>query len=471
MAPERPTPFFATDGQPPARGRLLLVSWHFPPAQSTGALRWQKLSRYGTERGWGLDVISLAPSDAGLVDEASLSDLPAGTRVFGVSKATTWEQRVEHIVWRAYRRLRPRLPSGAASTSSQVSSEAEALPPGDIRWRLRPRDLFRAWTAYLEFRRDGAWAGRVVELAETLGQTTEYAAVISCGPPHLAHTAARRIAQSLGIPLILDFRDPFSFLRRFPAPIASPLWFTLARRHERPAIAAARLVIANTEALRRALAGHYPEAASKLVTVMNGCDEEPIGPLDRDRFLVVYAGALYLDRDPTTFLRAAATVVQDLELRPDEFGIEFVGQTESYGGVRLESIAAGLGLQGYVRVTPRLPREEALRHMARATTLLNLPQDSAFAIPSKIFEYMCFDAWLLVLAAADTPTELLLRDSGAVVVAPQDASGITAALRHQVEAFRRGERPTRLALDPRFTRRHQATLLFDALDRALGVRS
>ena len=81
-----PLPFFERPpetGAPPSR-RLLLLTYHFPPAQTAGALRWQKLAPFAAGRGWGLDVVTLDPAGLSSSDPSRLEELPPGTRVFGV---------------------------------------------------------------------------------------------------------------------------------------------------------------------------------------------------------------------------------------------------------------------------------------------------------------------------------------------------------------------------------------------------
>ena len=56
--------------------------------------------------------------------------------------------------------------------------------------------------------------------------------------------------------------------------------------------------------------------------------------------------------------------------------------------------------------------------------LVNLPQDSHLCIPSKVYEYMRYAAWLLALEPADSATALLLRDSAADVVGSDQDCGI-----------------------------------------------
>ena len=102
--------------------------------------------------------------------------------------------------------------------------------------------------------------------------------------------------------------------------------------------------------------------------------------------------------------------------------------------------------------------------------LVSLPQSLHMAIPSKIYEYMAFEAWLLALARAESATAELLADSPARVVDPDDGDGLRACLDDLYARHRRGERPPVLARDARFGRRAQAAKLLERL-AGLGLSS
>jgi glycosyltransferase involved in cell wall biosynthesis len=284
----------------------------------------------------------------------------------------------------------------------------------------------------------------------------------------MVHEAGRRVALATGVPFVMDLRDPWSLVQRLPEAVASPVWLALAARYERQTVARAALVVTNTEAARLGLQARYPEARSRIVTVTNGYDEDPQPrSLHGRRFTIAYAGAIYLDRDPRILFRAAARVVRELALRPSDFRIEFMRDVESFDGVPTQAIAGEEGLDGFVRLRPPGPRREASQFLAEGSMLLSLSQDSDTAIPSKIFEYMQYDAWVLALADRGSATECLLRGSKADVVAPQDLEGLAAVLRKRYLQYAGGERPRRLATDPRYSRREQARRLFDAIEACL----
>ncbi|MEJ7811579.1 MAG: hypothetical protein WKG32_14295 [Gemmatimonadaceae bacterium] len=476
-------PFFeAPPVAAPAERRILLISFHFPPSQAVGALRWQMLAHFAAERGWGLDVVTASPESLESSDPKRLGTLPPGTRVFGAPLATTALERIEHVAWNVYRRLRPRRSAaptagarddamaGGAAPIASVPRAPTSLAREEIRWSVGdPRQILRVYYTLMDRAKFAGWAMRARSVAAEIVQPGTHRVVIGCGPPHEANEAAWRVARAAGLPWVMDMRDPWRLIERLPEPVASPLKLWYGERGERRAARDAALVICNTEPARRALADLYPDARARYITVMNGYDEERVPRARRSgRFTIAYAGSIYIDRDPRLLFRAAARVIADLALTPARFGFDFIGNVEHYDGVPVSQIAREEGIQAFVTSGPSRPRAAMLDFLAGAAMLVSLPQDSDLAIPSKIFEYMLFDAWLLVLATPGSATEQLLRDTGADVAAPKDVDAIAAALRARYLEYASGVTPTPIARDERFSRRSQARVLLDALDEVTG---
>jgi glycosyltransferase involved in cell wall biosynthesis len=464
-------------GPDPGR-RLLLVSYHFPPAQTAGALRWQKLAPFLAQQGWGLDVISHGPVD--LTDQAltELDSLPPGTRLYWVRRRPSIEEKLERKLvglrkaigarWRRAGSIAPpSVDAGAGGNRTRPSS----IPPDAIRWQSDDgRAAARAIHSWLDFSHFGTWVSDVTKLGTQLASRQSYGMIATSGPPHLAHAAGVAIASAAAAPLMVDFRDPWSLRRRLPEPIASPVWFWLARRHERRIIRRAALIVTNTDVVRDELGRLYPDQRGSMVTVMNGSDEDPVPDrLRQERFVVAYAGGIYLDRNPRTFFRGAATMVRQLELTPDQFQVLFIGDVQRYGGLLVMSMAEEEGLGGYVTLRPSVPRSELLEQLASAAMLLSLPQDSRYAIPSKVFEYMQFEAWVLALAKSDSPTAMALDGTEADVVDPDQPDAIADALRRRYLQFAGGERPSRPDPQRKLSRKRQAMILLDAMETVLSA--
>jgi glycosyltransferase involved in cell wall biosynthesis len=465
-------PFYESAGFP-ARRRLLLISYHFPPGRAAGALRWEKMSDFAAERGWALDVITLDPAGQTEPDCRRLDRLPSGIRLYGVPTQRSWLDSFEDSAYKIFRRLRLTLDGTAASkpAGTQQSSDDLRVPAlEDLHWPPRNlRDCRKSYDAWRDYDKHGRWARRAAQIAMKIVPTSGCDAVITCGPPHMAHEAGRLVSSATGLPLVVDMRDPWSLVQRLPESLASPVWRQLARRYEQPIIEQASLVVANTEPARIALAEQYPRARTQIITVTNGYDEEPLpGPSHRRCFLMVYAGTVYLDRNPSVLLKAAGRVVREIGLSPTQFSIVFIGAMDT--DLQVRDLATRENLTDFVRVEPPRPRQELFELLAGAAMLVSLSQDSDLAVPSKVFEYLRFHAWVLALADEGSATEMVLRGTGADIVAADDVDALTTVLRNRYQQFAAGVRPTPLASRTNLSRRTQASIFFDALEKVLHAK-
>lgn len=144
-----------------------------------------------------------------------------------------------------------------------------------------------------------------------------------------------------------------------------------------------------------------------------------------------------------------------------------VGHVDSYGDIAVAALAREEGVEAFVALRAPVPRSELMPLLARAAMLVSLPQDSDMAIPSKIYEYTRFPAWLLALADAESATARLLSGSGADVVAPHDLETMARVIRARCLEFWTSGRPRPVGADGRFSRREQARRFVNALERVL----
>lgn len=472
---ETPRPFFEQGTPLPHAPRLLLLSRHFPPGQAAGARRWEKLAHFAAARGWGLDVFTLAPQDLGASDPARLEALPAGTRVYGIPERRHWLSRLVEGAWRM---LRPRRASrgahdggaegvrapAAEATPDWVKKEAVTYGLGSLAGWVRNLEVV------LEFANLGAWAGAAGRAAAAVHEPGRHRAVVSCGPPHMVHAAARRLSRRFGLPLVVDLRDPWSAAERVHASTASPLWYRLAEHFESLAFAQASLVVMNTPPALDVMRSRHPAEASKMICALNGFDLDALpAPAHAEAFVLAYTGSIYIDRNPRNLFRAVRRVADELRLAADDLQIELMGHLGQIEGQSIAEIARQEGVSELVTLHPPGTVRDVAALLARAAVLVNLPQDSHLAIPSKLYEYMVYPSWILALAERDSATGRILAGTAAAVVAPDDVDGIAAFVRRCYRAYRAGERPRPVAQDPTLGRAHQAKLLFDALERCVGA--
>lgn len=459
-----------------SRPRLLLISYHFPPGHGTGGARWEKFAPALVRAGWGLDVITLDPSCVSDPDWDRVGNLPAHVRLFGARQPRVWTERLESGLGAVYSVLKPLFrprTSDESSKRDRASVESTDLPGLEAIsvdelppvWSS-PRALLRAFWSWSRYERERAWVREAVARALEVLNPEVHRVIATTAPPHLTHSAGRLLVEESGIPLVLDFRDAWKVTEVLPEHVASPLWLRWAETEESACMAASSLVVANTDPLRRQLVDEYPEAENRIMTVLNGW-AGPVGSeaAAPERFIIAYAGAFYLNRNPRVLMRGVASFVRGRDLRPDDATLEFMGNMHDFGP-GLRAMASEEGLEDHLRLHPESPREEAHRFLSRASVLVSLPQSQTLAIPSKIFDYMSCNAWIVAQTREGSATDRLLRGTGAEVVPPDDPGGLAHILERKYRKYLCSGRPSPLAKTcPELSAETQAARLIEALDR------
>lgn len=469
--------------------RLILLAFHFPPDTAIGARRWEKLAHFASERGWGIDVITVAHPNR---DKNVIGSLPQGVRVheipFNGIAIQRWEQSAYKSLKMVKKLLRPSRPDMAPDVGMRLASGREVADSHRPRWEFSIRGAAKAYWAAVEYAQYLPFLRDAEERAAFIYNPSVHRAVVSSGPPHMLHYGALRISERLGIPLVMDMRDPWSLNEQVVEHLASPVWYSLADRLEARAVRHASLIVANTRIAAQELEAAYPDKKPNIIVAMNGYDDDPIpalksslkSPTDASerggsevgasdgrsssRFIIAHAGTVYLDRDPLPFFKAIAKVIRANSLTPDQFGVEFVGSFAS-GDQLVRDTLHELGIADFVSLSPPVPHHVAMQLLARATVLLTLSGTNKSAIPAKVFEYMRFPAWLLTLSAPDSATATLLSEVDADVVAQNDIEHICGVITKRIVDFRAGHRPDPVAKHLHFSRAHQANVLLTALER------
>lgn len=448
---------------PAARYRLLLVTSTFPPDQEAGARRWEMLAKHLNDSDMALDVATMDPSHVVDPDWERVRDLPQNVRAFGIVI------REPHPAWRLLRSIARRGERWLRSTEHNTGprNSAESGPtrsPGElIRIPRSLEDLQRLYVIIWELITGRRWAADVARAVTPFVAENDYDVVISSGPSHWAHLAGEVLGRTAQVPWVMEFRDPWSLAPSIAPARANLLHYDIARYYERRLIRRAAMVLTVTDQMSRDLASAYPSLPSRIVTIRNGSDDDPGPPPLRSRFVVCYAGSIYLDRDPRPLFEASRLVVRRLELRPEDFELRFIGNVESYGDRATKEIARDEGVLDYVTFLPQMPRHELKDHLAEASVLVSLPQNHTHAIPAKIFDYVRQPSWLLAITDRESEVARILRNTSADVLDPNDTEEIALAIEAHYREFQSGVVPSPADVGMLLGRSAQADLLVEQL--------
>lgn len=284
----------------------------------------------------------------------------------------------------------------------------------------------------------------------------------STSPSPVAHMIAQRLKHATGLPWIADFRDPWEalFPECFFMDDENKLKHALEIKVGEKAIAAADLVIANTESARIAFVNRFPNLPKeKFVALPNGFDPKDFASVrpttsEGQKLTFTHAGTFFPGlRTPDEILTALAELIREGTIDPARVTLKFVG-CGNFSSPELPTL----------EVIPRVSHAESLRIMAESDVLL-LPQQSDkynLMIPAKAYEYMAVGKWVLAIAPEGATAGLVKRMPNGIVVAPGDKQDLKARIAAFYTMFLNKKLypvPRDQALIDSYTRREQTGVL------------
>jgi hypothetical protein len=381
----------AASAGPPARRRLVVVSYHFPPDPAIGGMRWAALTKYLGRMGWHSWVVTAAaPGDQ------------------WPPNVTVEHRRRRRTLQDMYRLVRGSGPDGrvAHAEAHSTGARSPAQPPWFARFRMEAGLLL----ALPDEAR--GWILTAARATRRLIARSRPAAIVSSGPPHSAHLAAWLATRGTMVPWLADLRDPWAGPHaeawQAEPEIDSALVRWLYPRLERTVFGAATAIVCNTLELASALAGRYPNTLFEWIP--NGADPESLKAL-----------RLFLDRNP---------------LARAETSFRIAGHIAGRYADRIGSQVADLGLAPWVQLLGVLRRDEALDLVARSRLAVVLSQQQELQVPAKLYEMVLIGIPTVVLASAASAAASEAVRLGATTVTPDNTEALARVMEHAWKAPR-----------------------------------
>jgi glycosyltransferase involved in cell wall biosynthesis len=367
------------------RPKLLFLAHPFPPLRVIACVRTWNIAKYLTRLGWDVTVVTPLPSVWRNVENAGVLSIVLEKE--GIQRILT-EQR-----WRFF-----------DPKHLNCSNRGLTRVLGGVCRRIA------AWLQ-VEYGAIG-WI-KAAESACGFLTPNDVDVILATGSPFCSFGLAKRLADRLGRPYVLDYRDPWT-----DHPHASFRPRTKIIREEKQLLAgcAAGTVVSPSWAEsfdRRFDIGH------KLHVVTNGYDPEELAtvkPHVFGHFAIVYTGAFYSRMRVITPVMVALKRIKDgTKGNGSEWFFHYYGDGEEH--VRYE--ASKFGVQERVVMHGNVSRAEALSAVRGANVALvissifaeNTQNDKGW-IPGKLFEPLGLGTPILLIAPPGSDATQIVEETG-----------------------------------------------------------
>lgn len=393
--------------------KILIVTFHFPPANTIAAVRLGKLAKW--LYGQGHDVRVVAANNP----EAS-NNLPLDFPTERVNYTDWYDiNRLPKAISAKLRALWKNLKRQPADTQDRYAPLPPTIPHST---RFSCGQVFQHVTNWPD--RHIGWLPFVVCNKTLRGLKWLPDVVYASGPPMTTLLVGYLLARRYRAPLVAEFRDrwvgdPYSNL---------PGWRkSIDRIAERILLQRTAGVVTVSEPWAEEYRAKFDgpvEVVSNGYDPSDFLDDHAIGALSDETLHIVYMGGIYPGRrDPTPLFRA----VERLKLEDPAISIDFYGTNE----LLVQALATDCDVKEFVKVYPRVSYAESIAIQRSTDVLLlmdyNDPQDYG-SIPGKLFEYLAARRPILGTGLENGLSAQMIRERSAGLFS-NDPYGIAQQLR------------------------------------------
>lgn len=400
---------------------------HAYPDPAVGARRVSELAKFLATSNWDVHVIA----DAGPFQIFG-GELSTSATRHGVRFRTPLSNRIA----RWLKVFRSRASASTPPLPSTVSRPTEVTKTGlTSRMYAWARHQFFRYTLVIDDRK--LWSLEAGLSLRALIKSTSADCVFISGPPFSVVAACTYFASRRVKRLVIDLRDPWVKVTN-PLPDGySGFQQIVDKWLERYVIRSASAVTTTSVTLTRQLSARYPELAGRFAMIRNGYEEamllEP--PIASGRLQMLYAGTIYLNRNPFPLLGALAKLVSLQGVDRRKVQMVFVGDCRAWQGHSLLDWVQRSGLEDVVAIRDPVPASQISALIQESNVLVNFAQKQRESVPAKLFEQIASRRDILLVTEPDSESALTSESSRLVHRVDDDEAAILFVLENLYYRF------------------------------------
>jgi len=391
--------------------KVLIITYYWPPSGGAGVQRWLKFVKYLPQFGWEPIVYTVDNGEYPVIDNSLLDDISKNVTVL---KTPIWEP------YDYYKKLTGR-------------KKEDKINSGFLSENKNPKFLeeLSKWIRGNLFIPDARmfWIKPSIKYLINYLKKNPVDLIITSGPPHSTHLIGLRLKQTLQIPWVADFRDPWTNID-FYQELKLSKWADKKHRNlEKKVLTNSDLVLTIGENLKNEL---IKLGGKNVQIVENGYDEDDFTEEENinidNEFTIAHIGSFTPSRNHNVLWQS----LKELTLENVEFKkqlkIKLIGKVDHsvYNSVRkfsLESHILSLGYMSHNKVIEEQKKSKVLLLMVN-----NTPNAKGI-ITGKIFEYIASGRPVLVIGPKDGDLSQIINNTKCGIVCDfNDVSDLKSAL-------------------------------------------
>jgi hypothetical protein len=368
--------------------RVLIISYYWPPAGGIGVHRCLKFAKYLRDFGWEPVVYAPKNADYPHLDHSNQRHVPNDLEVI-------YGNIIEPFS--LFKKL-----SGRKKTDN--------ANPVYVRDRKRKFiDKLGIWIRGNLFVPDARalWIKPSVKKLKKYLKTNPVDAIITDGPPHTNTMIGCKLSESLNIPWIADFQDPWTQVDYYKMLMIGKRADKKHKKLEKHCLnIASKITIASpTWAKDLEKVGGY-----NAQPIFWGYDEDDFPetkPEYDNTFTIIHAGQLGYDRFPKTFLDVVTEITSENPEFKKDLRIKFAGTVD----FEIEDYIINKRLSDNYEALGKISFPEAINLTLKAHLLLlplNIAENAKGRIPGKLFENIRAKRPILCLGPTDSDVSQIL---------------------------------------------------------------
>lgn len=397
--------------------KVLIITYYWPPAGGGGVQRWVKFVKYLRDFGWEPIVFTVKDGSYPITDMTLQNEVPKDIELIQSPIFEPYE-------W--YKIL--------TGKSKSDKIDANFLSEGK---KMGWKDRIAVWIRGNFFIPDARafWIKPSIKILKKYLLEHKVDAIISTGPPHSCHLIALGIKDSLDLPWLIDYRDPWTQIDYFND-LGLTNW--ARKKHfqlEQKVLNACDVIVTVGKTMAEDLESI---SSNRKEVITNGFDEADRADIDLildEAFSITYIGTMNSARNPIVFWEALSELKSENHPLIQKIKVKLVGKPEQLVNQSIEfyNIVELVEFCGYVT------HQEAIKYQNASRVLLlviNNTSNNKSILTGKIFEYLASGRPILCIGPEDGDAADILKDAKTGSMYDyKDVNGVKEYLKHAYKNY------------------------------------